>query len=130
MEKEESSNLTVYNNVDQALADANKESSDKYLNKLITLSNPVTAVFDTGLIKKELVEFKQNNGTKTSLVWRFFTTDFREFSTSNIVLVKEILTAFKDNKAMLTIGKKAATDKEGREINQLKFYLVKAEPTL
>lgn len=128
MEKEESSNLTVYNNVDQALADANKESSDKYLNKLITLSNPVTAVFDTGLIKKELVEFKQNNGTKTSLVWRFFTTDFREFSTSNIVLVKEILTAFKDNKAMLTIGKKAAIDREGREINQLKFYLVKAEP--
>ena len=125
--EEENNSLTVYTNVDTALEDINKESTDKYLNKLITLSNPVEVIFDTGLIKKELVDFKQNGQSKPSLVWRFFTVDFKEFSTSNVPLVKEILTAFKEGRNKITLGKKAATDREGREINQLKFYIVKAE---
>ena len=102
------------------------QESNRYINKEITSSHPFTGEFDPAFIKFENVEFDNGKEKKLSKVWKFVTVNGREFSTSNLKLSAEIVKNLKDGLTVLTIGKRPAVDKDGKELNQLIFYLTGA----
>ena len=130
MVEEQKERLEVgFDNLEDVEKELTKQANEAspFLNKEITFSHPITAEFDPGLIKLEDVDFVQKDGQKhRSKVWKFYTVNSRQFSTSHIKLAAEIVKALKDGLTVLTIGKKPAVDKDGKETNYMVFYLVGA----